>query len=348
MLHVEPPLRPEGGALYVHTFPRLLEDMTFDVLPLLAFCRSVSDDYEAIVQAKYAKDDRSPGGSEPVKDKWDSWSGRSQREHRNKPRGYVLEYLESQSFDPSAVEPPSIDQDLLLYNQLVADYSWMGFTDAVSWALKLREPPSLDSSFVGNLPTFEGLKAHALTPWSMKIPFDGDSPVVENSSQTEALGWDDEHYVELELVPRYVPPVPALSTRVIACDLFGTILDRDGAVNDAMRLLSPAYPDRHRLLEPALYDDAEVVVKTLLNQGYTVVGLPIPDAKSFWRPRLPSGLTLDQVAPLSDLFGQNPSMFSNLLNQWGTVEKNQILVVTSSPYQVMKPASIAGLPMVLV
>ncbi|KAG1868453.1 hypothetical protein F4604DRAFT_910890 [Suillus subluteus] len=61
MLHVEPPLHPEGGTLYVHTFPRLLEYVesarsrarTVPRLPhqlekssYLTFCHSVLHDYD--------------------------------------------------------------------------------------------------------------------------------------------------------------------------------------------------------------------------------------------------------------------------------------------------------------
>jgi hypothetical protein len=56
----------------------------------------------------------------------------------------------------------------------------------------------------------------------MKIPFDGD-PLT--TSQTEgSLEWDDEPYVELDIVPQYMPPVSTSSIKVIALDLFGTIL----------------------------------------------------------------------------------------------------------------------------
>ncbi|KAG1887633.1 kinase-like domain-containing protein [Suillus subluteus] len=407
---VEPPLRPGDRTLYVHTFLKLLEDTEFKLSPetvphisnrldessYLTFCRSVMEDAQ------------SSGGSDPVEDGWDSWSGESQGEYLNRRSGYVFEYLEPQSFNLSAatVEPTSIHQDLLLYNQLAADYSWLGVTAAVKWAMKSRAVSHKSSSFVGKLPTFnESLQAHALTLWSTRIPFDGDPPVADSTSQTkEVFDWDDEPCVDLDFVPDYVPPISAPSASVIAFDLFGTILDRDGAVDEAMRLLSPTHPDRRRLsevylecelmrhrdnpdalytdivrhaledvctflgaplsevllretvqtiLQPGLYDDAEATVRTLLDQGYTVVGLPIPDAQSFLLPQLSSGLTVDNQLPfLSDLFSQNPSMFSDLWERCrlacGTTERTQILVVTSSRYQVMEPASVAGFPTVLV
>jgi hypothetical protein len=64
-------------------------------------------------------DAQSSGGSDRVEDGWDSWSGESQREYLNERSGYFFEYMEPQSFDLSAttVEPTSIHQDLLLYNQ---------------------------------------------------------------------------------------------------------------------------------------------------------------------------------------------------------------------------------------
>ncbi|KAG0699226.1 kinase-like domain-containing protein [Suillus ampliporus] len=405
MLRVEPPLQTGGPTLYVHTFPRLLEDTLFEISPVtvphlphqldessyLAFCRSVMEVYEKFVQQKCANDAHWSGGSDPVEDGWDSWSGESPREYLNKRAGYVFEHLDPDSFNLSAVEPTSIYQDLLLYNQLTVDYSWMGVTAAVSWALKSRDYYSAHgvqrsdilfprSSFVGNLPTFDNnLKAHE-------------------------LDWDDEPDVQLDFVCDYNPPVPAQSTRVIAFDVFGTILDRDGAVINAIHLLSPTHLDKRRLsevylecelmrhrddadapytdivrhaledvctflgapqseavlreavrtiLQPGLYADAEAAVKTLLDQGYTVVALPIPDAKSFSLPRLPSGLTLDdQLAPLSDLFGQNPSLFSDLLERCrltcGPVERSQVIIVTSSCYRVIEPAGVAGFPTVLV
>jgi casein kinase 1 len=81
--------------------------------------------------------------------------------------------------------------------------------------------------------------------------------------------------------------------------------------------------------------------------------LPIPDVKSFSLPQLPSGLNVsNEPAPLSDLFSQNRPMFSGLSERcsvaWGIAEKNQVLVVTSSPYRVMEPARMAGFPTVLV
>jgi casein kinase 1 len=107
------------------------------------------------------------------------------------------------------------------------------------------------------------------------------------------------------------------------------------------------------ILQPGLYADAEAAVGTLLDQGYKLLGLPIPDAKSFSLPQLPSGLDVDdESAPLSDLFSQNHLMFSGLLKRccvaWGVAEKNQVLVVTSSPYRVMEPARMAGFPTALV
>jgi hypothetical protein len=75
--------------------------------------------------------------------------------------------------------------------------------------------------------------------------------------------------------------------------------------------------------------------------------------RSFSLPRLPFGLTLhDHPAPLSDLFGQNHSIFSGLWERCrlkcGTIDKTQILVATSSRYRVMEPASMAGFPTILV
>ncbi|KAG2071500.1 kinase-like protein [Suillus decipiens] len=427
MLCVEPSLYPGGRTLYVHTFPRLLEDAQFQISPVtvphlphrldessfLAFCGSVLDVYAKFL--KCANDAHSSGGSEPVEDGWDSWSGQSPYEYRHDRGGYVFEYLDPQNFDTStAVEATSIYQDLLLYNQLAADYSWMGITAAVKWALKSRDHFCAYGvrrcgvqgySFIENLPTFDAnLKAHALTLWSMKIPFDGDPPVVDNASGTEEVDWDDGPDVDLDFVPDYVPPVSASSTRAIAFDVFGTILDRDGAINEAMRLLSPTHPDNRRLskvylecelmrhrdhtdapyhdivrhalqdvcsilkappseavlreaiqtvLQPGFYADAEAAVKTLLVQGYVLSCLPIPGAESFSLSQLPSGLNLhDQPAPLSDLFGQNPSIFPDLFARCrlkcGTIDRTQILVVTSSRYRVMEPASLAGFPTILV
>jgi hypothetical protein len=140
MLRVEPPLRPGGRTLYVHTFPKLFEDTIFkhspetvphishwlDEASYLTFCRSVMEVHETFVQKKRAKIAQSSGGSDPVEDRWDSWSGGSQREYLNRRAGYVFEYLEPQSLDLSVatVEPTSIHEDLLLYNQLVAYACW--------------------------------------------------------------------------------------------------------------------------------------------------------------------------------------------------------------------------------
>lgn len=133
-LRVEPPLSPGGHTLYVHTFPRLLEDAQFQISPaivphlphrldessFLAFCGSVLEVYAKFL--KRANDARSSGGSEPVEDGWDSWSGESPYEYEHDRGGYVFEYLEPQNFNMSAaVETTSVYHDLLLYNQLLMD-----------------------------------------------------------------------------------------------------------------------------------------------------------------------------------------------------------------------------------
>ncbi|KAG1841823.1 hypothetical protein DFJ58DRAFT_807718 [Suillus subalutaceus] len=364
-LHVEPSLRPSGRTLYVHTFPRLLEDAQFQISPvtvphlphrldeasfLLAFCGSVLEIYEFL---KCANDAHSSGGSEPVEDGWDSWSGKSPYEYEHD-RGATFIY-----------------QDLLLYNQLAADYSWMGITAAVKWALKSRDHYHAyrvrrggalllpGYSFVENFADLrckpQGTCCNSLVD---EDSFDGDPPVADNASETEEVDWDDGPDVDLEFIPNYMPPVPAPSTRAIAFDIFGTILDHhtDAPYNDIVRhalqdvcTVLEAPPSEavlqeaiQTILQPGLYADAEAAVKTLLIQGYVLVCLPIPGVKSFLLPQLPSGLTLhDQPAPLSDLFGQNHSIFSDLLERCR-------LKLTSSRYRVMEPASMAGFPTILV
>jgi hypothetical protein len=75
------------------------------------------------------------------------------------------------------------------------------------------------------LPTFDAnLRAHALTLWSMKIPFDGDPSVVGNALKMEEVDWDDGPDVDLDFVMNYMPPVFTSSTRAIVFDIFGTIL----------------------------------------------------------------------------------------------------------------------------
>ncbi|KAG1849705.1 hypothetical protein DFJ58DRAFT_794829 [Suillus subalutaceus] len=292
-LHVEPSLRPSGRTLYVHTFPRLLEDAQFQISPV------------TVPHLPHRLD-------------------------------------EATTF---------IYQDLLLYNQLAADYSWMGITAAVKWALKSRDHYHAYRVRRGGalLPGYS-LKAHACNSLSMKIPLTWTGMMGPMST--------------IEFIPNYMPPVPAPSTRAIAFDIFGTILDRDGAINEAMRLLSPTYPDnrhlskvylecelmRHRDHTDAPYNDivrhrlqdvctvleappSEAVlqeaIQTILqpgficrcrsscedapDPGYVLVCLPIPGVKSFLLPQLPSGLTLhDQPAPLSDLLPKPLHIFGPL------------------------------------
>jgi hypothetical protein len=56
----------------------------------------------------------------------------------------------------------------------------------------------------------------------MKVPFDGDPPTSQESPDFWTL--DDEPSGDLDLVPDHMSPVSAPSPRVIAFDLFGTIL----------------------------------------------------------------------------------------------------------------------------
>ncbi|KAF9219686.1 hypothetical protein BS17DRAFT_381544 [Gyrodon lividus] len=209
--------------------PHHLEDSSF-----LTFCGSVVEDHTKHLQERAATGGRYSGGDESVNDDWDTWSGQSQREYQHGRSGYVFEYLQPDCIDFSALESPSIYEELSLYKQLAGEYSWSGVTAAVSWSIKLREQRDawksisiLASAYIGNTPIFgDDLIPSASALHSMKIPFDGDPPVLRADDEDDPWGWDDEPAPEFEFVSACKPAIPPCGIKVVAFDLFGTILVR--------------------------------------------------------------------------------------------------------------------------
>ncbi|KAH7907913.1 kinase-like domain-containing protein [Hygrophoropsis aurantiaca] len=266
ILHVRPGplLCPDGRTLYVHTFPKLFEDELvpepvpvaaefshhLDNSDFLTFCRSVLEQpgrIQANTNARYS------GGEDSVPVDWDSWSGQSPREGLNERFGYVFEYLRAETFDFSSLESPSIYEELLLYKQLTAEYSWSGVTEAVSWACRIRKFPCAPQrtlappfTFTGKIPTVSSdLMAAAFLLNSMKIPFDGD-PVPAADEEPE-IEWDDGPDSSFPF-PRHKAATPPSHIKVVAFDLLDTIFDRNTPIVDALRLLAPSL-DKRRLLE---------------------------------------------------------------------------------------------------
>ncbi|KAH7907916.1 kinase-like domain-containing protein [Hygrophoropsis aurantiaca] len=249
----EDSLDPDPGesVLVPAEFPHHLDDSDF-----LTFCRSVLEQHNTLLQEHIQpniSNARFSGGDDPVQADWDSWSGQSPKEFMHKAFGYMFEFLEPEIFDFSTLESPSIYEELFLYKQLTAEYSWSGVTEAVSWARRIRKYPCASqntlappSTFAGKTPTVSSdLMAAASLLNSMKIPFDGDPvPAADEEPEVE---WDDDPEPAFTRVPRRKPATPP-HIKVVAFDLLDTIFDRNTAIEDALRLLAPSL-DKRRLLE---------------------------------------------------------------------------------------------------
>ncbi|THH19818.1 hypothetical protein EW146_g1422 [Bondarzewia mesenterica] len=255
-LTVNPPISLGGRALYVHTFPKLHAcfqgdvDITsssyspyrLDESNFHTFCHSVMEDHHNRKKLTHCP---SSGGDEPVENGWDTWSGSTTTgmEYLRKPVSCVYELLEYE--DPSLLDPPAIYEELLMYKQLAADYSWSGVTKAISWVKESRASTTgCEIKISPCLLTGDGeisrSSNEAFTLHSMRIPFSGDTPAADAPEEPETMGWDDEPEPDFEDVPEPRPAVPAADIKVIAFDLLGTIFDREGAIKEAMLSLAPS------------------------------------------------------------------------------------------------------------
>ncbi|KAG1849685.1 hypothetical protein DFJ58DRAFT_914837 [Suillus subalutaceus] len=198
------------------------------------------------------------------------------------------------------------------------------------------------SLFVRKLLTFnESLQAHALTLWSTRIPFDGDPPVVDSTtSQTEeeVFDWDDEPCVDLDFVPDYVPSISALSASVIAFDLFGTILDRDGAVDEAMLYLECKLM-RHRDNPDALYTD---IVRHALEDVCTFLGALLSEVllREAVQTILQPGLYADaRVANQSEARHKRPDPSRRRTTSFANATTNIVLLFILHQWSALRVAS---------
>ncbi|OBZ79477.1 hypothetical protein A0H81_00671 [Grifola frondosa] len=294
-LTIDPPLQSlDGRPLYLHTCPcfranaflpadaeaagtgrlsRLLDEANF-----CFFRDEVLHDREERRQRlqSYQKGRRVSGlDREIIGDSWQSFSDSPPAEYFQDPNfAGIYELIECANF--FGVESPSLHRELLLYRQLTKEYSWQGVSMSISWLEDTRELMTGSDIHVVNLALVdEQDKSSGDTPHlspdflstantlrSMRIPLDGAPPPPQVQKTIEELmwDWDEDPEPEFPWAPKQTLPIPLGDIKFIAFELFGTILDREGAIRDALRMLiqpSAQTPSVNELLQ--LYIEYEAL-----------------------------------------------------------------------------------------
>ncbi|KAF8515061.1 hypothetical protein JB92DRAFT_2916075 [Gautieria morchelliformis] len=243
-LRVHPPLTRDGPTLYIHTFPKLYEEES----SFRIFCRSVMKDHSRRMRLQRLETIRtsSPHDADKVQSDWDTWSGQLDEEYLHEPGGLVYEHLPFNNLPLQ--EPCSIHQELLLYKQFTADYSWSGVTAAISWVRELRDRMAkeglpqaklVDSGPYSGSRAEPSIRATMEALQSMNIPYDGDPPPAAEAEEEPEWEWDDPCPAS-EMVPISSDTVGSADVKVIVFDLIGTILDRETAVREALQSIIQA------------------------------------------------------------------------------------------------------------
>ncbi|PIL23221.1 hypothetical protein GSI_14530 [Ganoderma sinense ZZ0214-1] len=176
------------------------------------------------------------GGPEGVEPEWSSFDGGNSYiiGGRNDPRTFVFKFLKDPY--PSLEGPPTIYEEIRLYKQLCKDYKWKGAQETIDWVANVRKEsgsvlPFLPTVIPASPPVEDpSWAADALSLLHKRYP----------PTDTEAIDYDSDN--ESEFVPRSFPHImPRFSEvatpsciKIVVFDIFGVILDREGAIRRAL------------------------------------------------------------------------------------------------------------------
>ncbi|PIL23232.1 hypothetical protein GSI_14542 [Ganoderma sinense ZZ0214-1] len=176
------------------------------------------------------------GGPEGVEPEWSSFDGGNSYiiGGRNDPRTFVFKFLKDPY--PSLEGPPTIYEEIRLYKQLCKDYKWKGAQKAIDWVANVRKEsgsvlPCLPTVIPASPPIEDpSWAADALSLLHKRYP----------PTDTEAIDCDSDNESEFvtESFPRLTPQFSDVAApscvKVVVFDVFGVILDREGAIRSAL------------------------------------------------------------------------------------------------------------------
>ncbi|KAI0719777.1 hypothetical protein C8T65DRAFT_635132 [Cerioporus squamosus] len=202
-LHTVPALR-----LHMNARPPL--DVCYFALEEESLRAFVSGALESIHLAEqYREDALERYGYDAVKNGWAAPTTDAGRmrfgEGLNDPHAYVFD-LECPRKIPCLERPSFVYEELMLYRQLCVDYRWKGVEPALDWVQNMRQVSASSSS-------------SSMSSWG---------------AESFALTWPQ--------LPYNYPLYPFTKPRIIAFDLFGTILDRQGAITRGVFVVQSRVP----------------------------------------------------------------------------------------------------------
>ncbi|KAI8972808.1 hypothetical protein BD414DRAFT_468920 [Trametes punicea] len=208
----------------------------------------------------------------------------------NNPHAYCFDFFDV-PFLPCVEDSTHVYNEFLVYGQLCKDYRWEGVEESISWVRDMRtnhtsgwrviEVPSEDSEvdyayLLSHDPAFKAAASENLLSCKVLLPQsdDSDSSADQNpsyDSQDDLTSWCSLSWGFPE-APWSYPRIPLTRPRIAVFDLFGTVLDRETAIQTALQewlpLASRSYTMREVL---ELYIEVEALA--VREQGATAVSL---------------------------------------------------------------------------
>ncbi|KAI0763490.1 hypothetical protein BD413DRAFT_209540 [Trametes elegans] len=200
------------------------------------------------------------------------------------PRSYAFNFEPTKTISFPEV-PSTIYEEILLYKQICIDYRWQGVEATIIWVQEVREARPPHPAHIKTAPTAPSEGVPRLSPAlhsSAKAVAEMQSAFFKTQA-TETLYLP---FAFPKLRFEY-PRIPIGRTKVVAFDLFGVVLDRQGAIRHALGSWAPFAPHIRDLT--ALYVETEahlayghtssakslpVVVVSALGELARLVGIP--------------------------------------------------------------------------
>ncbi|RPD61807.1 hypothetical protein L227DRAFT_524311, partial [Lentinus tigrinus ALCF2SS1-6] len=176
------------------------------------------------------------------------------------PQKYVFNFdFDAEPKLPSFEGPSNVYDELMLYNQLCKDYQWRGVDLAIEWVREMRantrrgwmkNPDTLVTTLPTEVCLDDDSRKRAMELAALDNPHaritavldERDAQRLEQAGEPHSpSGWSDSSDSSVKFLPRRFPHlpfsypvVPFGPTKVVAFDIFGTILDRQDTLNVAL------------------------------------------------------------------------------------------------------------------
>ncbi|KAI0767576.1 hypothetical protein C8Q74DRAFT_1370336 [Fomes fomentarius] len=354
--------------LYLHTIPALPID---EPRPLTTYYFVLNQDSLRRFFARVREDVRlareyrehasSTQGCQAVKN---GWAGPTEDTSRmgEDPRAYVFDFGPPEAM-PTFEGKATVYEELMLYAQLCKDYRWRAVEDTILWTRNMREfcihgayavdihtSPThypdrplgatkvIVFDLLGAIVDREGAIRNALSMWQGYFPAVAKTHIYRLTERYMTLEGQSEWNAQTAGLPNS----PVVSVHQALLSLAHEV---DLRIDEYSPLFIRAFA---QILNPPPHPEVEAVTHTLLQRGYTLVGLPAHSETTMMHivpllPRVfvehvhlfPEGVSMHFVAD-SPMLKNLYSFCQSLVG--GALERQDILVVSASVGRVLHAA----------